>query len=541
MPTSYEIHPAIGIARVGSSRLASADGYFLGPEPDGRPPTRYRDPAGNLKRQAARFRIFRCRRDDRLRLIEAVEVDLGTARSITWTVHLANRKGVARRQYRSGPGFRNWATGTDVADRALIIDPGPLSVRSPGERRTFDAGQFRDTTVPLGEMFMDRSGRLNVLGGYGASGSDPYRDRLDPDSGHRADNDDWFDDTSDGPVSATVELAGGETVECTAWVIVGPPDYAPGVMNLVTLYDVIFDLAVRRRLLSSPADPPSRPSFERHIRPILARAMGYRWVNRAANLGSSGDGASGHGPGGKGDFSALWPVLSDSSPRSEPLRRAIAERLRDPDGRGPTPAVNPLTLIPRLTDTQQQRSGMANVLPMTRVQYQIFQAWSRGEFEADSGGADPVVELLPDALDRMALDACVGGALYPGIEASGVILCDPARYIVGEPFRLAHVSVRPGEVTEYNAVPWQADFQICRWQERDGPWPLQLGWWPAQRPDDVYPGPNADAMVPWTRGLGEAFQDMIEKWDRLGLVVDKGTPGTPFFAEDERDGSVLGP
>ena len=34
----YEIHPAIGIARVGSSRLGSDEGFFIGPEPGGSPP-----------------------------------------------------------------------------------------------------------------------------------------------------------------------------------------------------------------------------------------------------------------------------------------------------------------------------------------------------------------------------------------------------------------------------------------------------------------------------------------------------------------------
>ena len=53
--TEYEIHPAIGIARVGSSRLSSDEGFFHGPEPDGSPPNNYRDSAGDLKRQAAQL------------------------------------------------------------------------------------------------------------------------------------------------------------------------------------------------------------------------------------------------------------------------------------------------------------------------------------------------------------------------------------------------------------------------------------------------------------------------------------------------------
>ena len=50
-----------------------------------------------------------------------------------------------------------------------------------------------------------------------------------------------------------------------------------------------------------------------------------------------------------------------------------------------------------------------------------------------------------------------------------------------------------------------------------------------------------EEMVSWVRGLGTDFQDMVDKWDRLGIVVDRGASGSPFFVEVERDGKVLGP
>lgn len=37
MPVTYEIHPAIGIARLGKS-TDPVNGFFPGPEPDGAPP-----------------------------------------------------------------------------------------------------------------------------------------------------------------------------------------------------------------------------------------------------------------------------------------------------------------------------------------------------------------------------------------------------------------------------------------------------------------------------------------------------------------------
>jgi hypothetical protein len=538
--TSYEIHPAIGVARLGSSTLCAEDGCFVGPEPGIPPPARYRDAQGDLKRQAARFRVFRCERDDRGRLLEATEINRSDVQSLTWTVHLANRKGIARRQYGTRPGFRNNASCDDGQNRHLIIDPGPRSVSAPSGRARFDTGMFRSTPVFLGEIEMAPDGRLLVLGGRGRSGSDPVKPRLNLQTGHFADNDDWFDDISDGPVTATLTLADGGVTQATAWVIVGPPDFAPGITNLITLYDVLFELGVKRGILTAPADVAGALSFSRHIQPMLSRAMGYRWVNRAAAYGY-GNRGTGHAPGGAGDFSSRWAALADPSPASRALRTAIAGKLRNPDTRGPQPDVHELNLIPRLSDSQWCRLGAGNVLPLTNTQYKTMQAWAAGNFINDLGAADPEDELLPDALDRVALEACVGAALYPGIEANGYVVNFAERFLEREPFRISHERALAGEVTQYNAVPWQADFLLCSWQEMNGILPLQLGWWPAQRPDDVLTAVGAGEMVPWARGLGDDFQDMVDKWDRLGFVVDRGAPGLPFFIEDERDVAALGP
>jgi len=538
--TTYEIHPAIGIARLGSSRLTSEEGSFIGPEPDGSPPARYRDPAGDLKRQAARFRLFACQRDDQRRLLAATELTTTAVRSLTWTVQLANRKGVARRQYATRAGFRNNATCRDADDRSLIIDPGPRSVSLPGERGVFDTGRFRATPVYLGEITMEPGGRLVVLGGQGRAGSDPPQPRLNRETGHFADNDNWYDDIADGPVTATVELPGGTVAQALAWVIVGPPDFAPGITNLVTLYDLLFDLAVKRNLLPAPTDPPGKVSFTRHIQPILERSLGYRWVNRAAAFGY-GNRGTGHAPGGPGDFSSRWAALADPSPASRHLRASLTARLRNPDPRGPQPDIDPLELLPRLTDHEWIHSDAANVLPLTMTQYKIMQAWADGDFVSDLGRPAAGHELLPDALTRVALQSCVGGALYPGIEVNGYIMNFPDRFVEGEPFRISHDAVKSGEVTQYNAVPWQSDFLYCRWEETRGRMWKRLGWWPAQRPDDVFTQVGSSDMVPWARGLGHEFQEMIDHWDRLGFVVDRGPPGNPFFIEDERDTRVLGP
>src|SRR6185312_8143690 len=86
MAIRFEVHPSIGIARVGTSVA-----WFVGPEPGQPAPLTYRDDEGALLRQAARFRVFACERDDRNALISAREVTLDDG-MIAWTVHLVNRK-----------------------------------------------------------------------------------------------------------------------------------------------------------------------------------------------------------------------------------------------------------------------------------------------------------------------------------------------------------------------------------------------------------------------------------------------------------------
>src|SRR5262249_43080355 len=139
---------AIGVARLGSSRDPTPSGFFYGPEPGMAPPAAYRDPAGDLKRQAARFPIFRCARDANGRLIDAAEITLDDA-------------------------------------AALIVDTAFRSVTMPGERAVFDTGRFRSTPVALGAIVMEPAGRLRVLGGYGRSGSDPPQPALRRWTGRR--------------------------------------------------------------------------------------------------------------------------------------------------------------------------------------------------------------------------------------------------------------------------------------------------------------------------------------------------------------------
>jgi L-lysine epsilon oxidase-like protein len=499
MPTTFEIHPSIGISRVGASEQ-----FFLGPGPDVPAPARYRDETGRLLRQAARFRVFECERDASGQLVSFGEV--GPERGeVEWTVHVANRK--AEGELSPPPPSRQVQEARRNAGHAnrdeLIIDPGPRSLRGPGQAAPFDSGRFLGAPVALGEAQTDADGRLVVVGGFGTSSGPP--EELVTFSN----NDRWRDDISDGPVRASVTLAGSaEPVQAEpAWVVVAPPDFAPAITNFVTLYDVAFQAAVERGWLTVAPTP----SFTRDILPILSRAVGYRWVIQLARVG--------HGSGRRGDFTdaaRLSRLADPAAPRS--LRQAVFERLRNP--RQSDAAVEPGSM-PRLHDETNSEA----VLMPTESQYTVLERWVAGSFVNDLGQPS-APEPLPDAMTRLSLEACAGGPFFPGIEV-GRIMADPASY--GSELRLDADRLRPGDVTQGNAVPWQADFLLCRFGDR-----TELGWWPAQRPDKVLVDTASRTTKRWVRGV-EAFSDMVEHWHELGVVVPaRGPDGEAVFVESER-------
>lgn len=510
MGTTFEIHPAIGIARAGNSNDS-----FAGPEPGGTPPTKYRDGAGNLLRQAARFRVFNCERAADGTLQSATEITADQAR-IEWTVHLVNAKGAAEefpppaiRLPQPGSRPRN-AGHTSRAD--LVIDPGPRTLAGPGQRAAFDSGMFLGAVVPLGEIRSEGDGRLLVLGGFGKSGF------VSPDGspvpiGNFANNDNWYDDMSDGTVEASVSMGGtGPKVDAKpARVIVAPPDFAPGIANLVTLYDAAFQAAVERGW----RQVPKQPSFSLHVQPILQRVLGYQWVLQL--------GRQGHGPGaGMGDFASQWAALADPSPAHATTRGRIIAILRDPNQ--PVPD-DDSGFMPRLhkTDFAAFPNG---VLRLTPTQYAVLQQWAGGHFVNDLDHPPADHEFLPDAFDRTALQACSGGPFFPGIEV-GRIMADPQTY--SEAFRVDPQSHPAGQLTAGNAVPWQADFLACSVDAQS-----QLGWWPAQRPYQVLTRLDSDTTQFWDRGV-TGFHGMVDEWHELGVMVQARRPdGGIVFVESER-------
>ena len=293
MAKVFKIYPAVGIARVGDH----ADAFFVGPElacaPEldgasglqGVSPVdldanrqgrhihdvqerRAHSPPGSALSHLL-LRARRGRRPNRsARSHRAANVE------ITWTVELCNRK--AAWDHRIGmSGRRN----DDVADRNKLV-VGPIKRSVAGARKSSDAfiGQFfghatQAKDVDLGILKTDADGRLIVLGGFGRA----FSDGTDPNltSGNFGNRDGWTDDVADGPVTAQVKID-GQTVPMAgaARVVVGPPDFAPGIGQPVTLFDTMRQVAA-----SLGVPNPTRPSFSRDVLPILSRCTGLRWTH----------------------------------------------------------------------------------------------------------------------------------------------------------------------------------------------------------------------------------------------------------------------
>lgn len=505
----YRIYPPIGIARVGNS----PDEFFIGPETPGSlgmeirndgtetEVERFKDSRFRMRRQAARFRVFEF--DDATSSGRPASLPPGA--TIRWTVKLANKKDAIIRSNtppteRPGqpppplPQLDSTRVNRAIAAEGVAPRAGDPLVELRG---TYLTGTSQEEQVLLGALTTDLGGNLLVLGGRAVSRSPedkPIGDefRNGQAGGGFYNNRGWYDDVSDGPVLAEIHVPGQPPIAVEpATIIVAPPDFSPGTAAVVTLYDVLVQVAIDRGEL----ELPPRPSFSRDIWPMLRRASDLRWVNR--RTGSS------TGVSYWGQFSRDWQPLSDpatAGPSAE-LRKSTAKLLRD----------------------IQPKRALAN-FSLRSWQQQYVAAWERGDFISDFDGSIPGAGVIsPEHLTRTALDAAAGQGFFPGIEA-GIVLMNPAIY--SSPFRIAP-TIAPGTLTAQMALPWQADFLKC-----------EENWWPSQRPDTGAQLDDPSTFLPWVRPIDESDQphrDLVEHVGRLGVIVARQIDGEDQFVEVDRD------
>ncbi|NES20834.1 MAG: hypothetical protein F6K41_18345 [Symploca sp. SIO3E6] len=532
---TYKVFPSIGVARLGNSTEAD-NYYYIAPETSGGLPilpdggifteNDFRDSAGNMKRQGARFRVYYF--PEAGEGGDPYEVLLDGDTSITWTVHLANKKSVWY-EFSTMLGEGEYPPTTDLRNlqvtsnrETLITDPGPRTLTGPDQSaefsRTSDSSGYAMTFPPeglqpfpidtLGEIRTDSDGRLIVIGALGNSGTDQTYPLPEPEDLDYVNNNHWWDDTADGPVSATVTV-NGQTYEAEpGWVVSVPPAYAPEILAQISMYDVMYDVAVRYLGAGDPND------IDGDMTKLLNRAFDYKWLT------------------------------SDEPGCHRSLTSQHISYMRSPDEANEPPQKKMPTLA---GDRSISPNLDSKYVTFPQAHIDLGYRWEVGDYP------EPTEPTEWDLLTRAALDNCSGAAFAPGIEMTWF---SRRSEIYAEAFRLKHRSysyplstdatpltegLEPGDFIKYMAIPWQADFNECSVQWIDGP---DVHWWPAQRPLMVY-DQDSGVKRPW---IGDdnadpdnanylrfnKNTDMVEDWDKLGFVFNVGTAETPDFVEVQR-------
>lgn len=555
-----------------------------------------------------------------------------TVTDIVWTVHLANKKAngyvlenpnLAPREqiidgYEDGmtPPLRNLAEGNDPNNagrlRRLIIDPGPRTISGrahevvrfdrktvasywngserkplPNYPKSYPDDSFPSLYAPqgridtLGELRTDDEGRLHAIAAYGRAcaftGETPLAQAVD--------NDGWFDDTGDGPVSAVLLFDDGTAQEVHgAWAVMTDPSYAPQTLNVVSLWEDVYDSWVRKlglapqvfdgRFLADPKKPkkPYKPFFEEQLLPIFRAAALQRWNTNLPPMAIQAHDAVGR--------------ISANDDPAETILSGLAF-IRNPNNPGEDlvgPPLMPLSL------GDQGRPFMS----ITLTQYFFLSQWNRGKdyFRKKSMKLGP-----GEYLDRAVLTCCLGGRFSPGIDMTFIVR-QPELYITdwrtsgSGPFRIrpkkldyesaqasqpflsrgwiplresSREGAEPGDTSKFMSVPWHTDYNSCAshpTSPNTAP-PSQVNaptlyWsWPAQRPVAVYVanevrkerdgrevlgpqrfsvrGLGTETPNPAVQGRYQLYIDFVMNWFRVGTVIqgtaiDAGSGG-PFRAD----------
>lgn len=364
----------------------------------------------------------------------------------------------------------------------------------------------------------------------------------------------------------------------TAWCLVGSPKFVPEIVNIVTLDDTMYDVAVRH-FNYEPAicfdgefNESYVANFDRDSRPILERPGPYRWVASVTSMNS------------------LSPPpfdARDQSTATAGLRLAYLELFRKP---GPENAVGPdhnalfspggFPLMPLNSGSNSVSNSMELIdkfLTLTETQYFLLKRWAHGKF---TNAAPPPMDIVT-ALTRGSVSNCVGGPFCPGIEVTWStrnpnIYSAPLviRQRGNSDYYFEHglnpikdetadtLGCEPGDLTKRMAIPWQADFFQCSIQfinftdpkqnkADDIPTPptYYAYWWPPQSPWQVLAGDltadtqtaagtPAGLQVMYARGIN-TFGQMISSWSFMGFIVNQiaGPHGQlfPYFTEQERN------
>ena len=157
----------------------------------------------------------------------------------------------------------------DRDDLRATTRPRRHSIRgSSSERRCIWANSA--PTMPGGCVF---------LGGYGAAGS-PFAGYTLVTYGN---NPGWYDDTRTGRWPPPSRSAGGKIPCDEAWVVTAPPDFAPDIIGVVTMYDLIYD-ALAGTIIPDARQAQLHPGYSADLPAPRQPAVGQCRLLRAVRI-----------------------------------------------------------------------------------------------------------------------------------------------------------------------------------------------------------------------------------------------------------------
>jgi hypothetical protein len=351
--------------------------------------------------------------------------------------------------------------------------------------------------------------------------------------------------------------------------VTAPPNYAPDLISIVTMYDVLYDTYNGNWI-----QPPSEPSFIENILPLLEQFCEAQWVNygfyvqfgwRAPNEFLRPD--------------YLKTLASKEKKEYEEIRRQVFYSFRNPDFQQVQTQAWPWMYGDHVKLNNPPPRGFFAV---TNTQYTFLQQWVNGNFKADLKHLKPSPEkiedvplkLRPATLDKAALYFCLGGPFHPGCEMTWPMRTATMYYA---PFRIRPrgkndpepdygewltpqvatsdngplYANAPGDISRWMAVPWQTDTASCRAGYDPAYDPYLPTFWPVHVPNHVLTLENyekaIDASLPreerlaafnsratWYRGLQGQYLDqineMVTEFGKLGVVERReGVKDDPDF------------
>ncbi len=507
----FRIHPTVNFARFGTS-----EEYILSPETSAGLPQKdskvtgglpikkgtekttvtskdLRDEEGNLKKQAARFRIYAYETqrvetypsDNSLKDTngENIEITIGTILpdkrkvvDLLWSSHLANKKAAVYNVV-NNKGIKAYADGQvpqkrnpevhgtiDSPERlnSLMIDAGPRAIRAskPGETAKFDRcseatcvkengkieplpeypirfpedsnDELYEPNGPLdslGEILTDDKGRLLVLASSGNAVGQYDEYGVPIQMTGDLNNVGWFDSAADGPVNVTILFNDGSTEEAFG--------------AWVVCGDPAYAPQIRN-VVSVWDDV-----YNMFVRDLELQDDLFL-QDRYAEGGN-------YNPNYEPNFAQdIKPIFiacnlqrwtANLPPMALHAHRAVEAITEENDPNTTIMAALNFIRNPNKDETNIGAPLMplslgaagTSFLTVTKTQYFMLEQWSKGLFKKGEGSTLAPGELL----DIAAMANCLGGRYVPGIEVSYTIM-DKDIYIQdwkktgAGPFRIKH-------------------------------------------------------------------------------------------------------